>query len=77
MALTTRDYHVEIIKLRSTLTQLEANLAKKRAQYINIENQLDVLRRDGDVTKQSIVETKEQIASLVETHGEPNIDVGF
>lgn len=75
MAMSTEQYHAEILKLRGQLDQVRANLTKKRSEYALTQAHLNEIVKHAEDLKTAIANTEAQIASLVETHGEPEFDL--
>ena len=64
----------EILKIDQTITQLEANIAKKRFEYNNYKRLMEELIEEVKTTKQAIEDAKVKRQELVDKYGEPEID---
>lgn len=64
-------YHFEIAKLRSNRAQLLATVAKQKATYLDYVKNREALMENMRASLKSVEELDEQIAGLVEAHGEP------
>ena len=71
---STADYHFEIARLRSNLAAQQANIARQVAQLMDHMKNQAALVENIQAAKKAIVEIEEQIAGLVDAHGDFDIE---